>query len=32
MRERSRLESAGPGRMDFKTRAGAQYDPGNDIG
>lgn len=32
MRERSRLESPGTGQMDFKTRAGAQYDPGNDIG
>ena len=32
MRECSRLESPGIARRDFKTRAGAQYDPGNDIG
>lgn len=32
MRELSRLESPGTERMDFKTRAGAQNDPGNDIG
>ena len=32
MRERSRLESPGTRRRDFKKRAGAQYDPGNDIG